>query len=601
MIRVKLVIVGSPECGKTSLLLALQLEKEIDDNHLQLEKETHQGMHAHAPSTYGVEENSDYMITQNLMVDNTPFMANILETNGSEEYDRLRPLHYPHTDCFMVCVDMASDSSRSMCTKFVTEIERYSPNANIVVVGTKSDLPNREPASSLLANGGLLGLVSSNACVECSARLNEGVREAFEAALRLPAAALRLPAAAGKTKMMAPVSGKMGFALFCCCPCLAAGGLCYAICVGCGMCVHACTARGAKCCSSQTAETKAADTQTTACATRSAAEVRQDGLALVTTEPMQTMMMHGTSGKRDFARLNTAVISASTAVESGVNCATKRRVCAMLLTQAEVRRILQQCDDLRFTTELQSLYSLRDEPAYLMQVTESMYRAVVRNHMRERVRRTSDGKAPSAVPVAATAVTKSVAASVSAFWAASVADEAEAGTEDVRVDADGGEGEGVDADGGGGEGTVCADLVEAALLQVFSARAIYQHDDEMVAFMRTLVHVRLDLTGDCELEVGCLLSPTAMATEIHLLQPAKPVKRPRGSCECESGESILTGNEGGGGRDEDEDEEGKEGEKKDEGGCSSSGVPSPSTLGAQIDAAWQEEGKLLVVLAGSGS
>jgi len=52
------------------------------------------------------------------------FSLSIWDTAGSEHYDRLRPLTYPHTDVFLVCFDL----DRTPCEeikRFTSEIEHF--------------------------------------------------------------------------------------------------------------------------------------------------------------------------------------------------------------------------------------------------------------------------------------------------------------------------------------------------------------------------------------------------------------------------------------------------------------------------------------------
>jgi GTPase SAR1 family protein len=105
-------------------------------------------------------------------------------------YDRLRPLSYPQTDCFMLCFavnDWASlEEARD---KFVPEVRRSCPTTPIILVGTKADLRETDGASSLIpvATGvelaKALGLV---AYVECSAKTSRNVFETVRLAIKVP-------------------------------------------------------------------------------------------------------------------------------------------------------------------------------------------------------------------------------------------------------------------------------------------------------------------------------------------------------------------------------------------------------------------------------
>jgi len=63
------------------------------------------------------------------------------DTAGSSEYDEMRPLSYPGTDCFIVCFSLTSKSSlESVQKKWAPEIKSNCRGAPLVLVGTKSDL-----------------------------------------------------------------------------------------------------------------------------------------------------------------------------------------------------------------------------------------------------------------------------------------------------------------------------------------------------------------------------------------------------------------------------------------------------------------------------
>jgi small GTP-binding protein len=64
-----------------------------------------------------------------------------LLTSAQEEYDRLRPLSYPSTDCFLMCFSISSPPSYDNCRlKWKPEVNHYNPNARIILIGTKKDL-----------------------------------------------------------------------------------------------------------------------------------------------------------------------------------------------------------------------------------------------------------------------------------------------------------------------------------------------------------------------------------------------------------------------------------------------------------------------------
>ena len=57
-------------------------------------------------STIGVE-----FATRSIQVDSKTIKAQIWDTAGQEDYDRLRPLSYPQTDVFLICFSLVSPPS----------------------------------------------------------------------------------------------------------------------------------------------------------------------------------------------------------------------------------------------------------------------------------------------------------------------------------------------------------------------------------------------------------------------------------------------------------------------------------------------------------
>jgi small GTP-binding protein len=118
------------------------------------------------------------------------------DTAGQDDYDRLRPLSYPQTDCFLICYSTISPSSLANVThKWYPEDHHHVPNAPIVLVGTKLDLTtdgtvlarleerNLRPVSFAEAD---VVAKSINAAkhIQVSAFTREGVKQCFEECVR---------------------------------------------------------------------------------------------------------------------------------------------------------------------------------------------------------------------------------------------------------------------------------------------------------------------------------------------------------------------------------------------------------------------------------
>eukprot|EP01138_Halocafeteria_seosinensis_P016390 gb/GECG01016721.1/.p1 GENE.gb/GECG01016721.1/~~gb/GECG01016721.1/.p1 ORF type:complete len:195 (+),score=27.20 gb/GECG01016721.1/:1-585(+) len=163
----KCVVVGDGGVGKTCLL------------------------HSYTSNTFIGEYQATVFdnFSANVTVDGEPIILNLWDTAGQEDYDRLRSLSYGNTDVFLLCFSIASKDSLSNAEhKWYPEIRRHEPNAPIVLVGLKNDLRNdtsgkfecidESEANSMVSKLGTQGYM------ECSALTQDGVKDAFDHAIR---------------------------------------------------------------------------------------------------------------------------------------------------------------------------------------------------------------------------------------------------------------------------------------------------------------------------------------------------------------------------------------------------------------------------------
>lgn len=125
------------------------------------------------------------------------------DTAGQEEFDRLRSLSYDDTHAILLCFSVDSkDSLENIESKWVGEIADNCPGVKLVLVALKCDLrstddddANEEDATAeqqekkpcIDYNQGLDVARRINALryLECSAKKNRGVNEAFTEAARV--------------------------------------------------------------------------------------------------------------------------------------------------------------------------------------------------------------------------------------------------------------------------------------------------------------------------------------------------------------------------------------------------------------------------------
>ncbi|CCD23409.1 Rho family GTPase RHO3 NDAI_0B03750 [Naumovozyma dairenensis CBS 421] len=201
----KIVILGDGSCGKTSLLNVFT--------------------RGYFPEVYEPTVFENYI--HDIFVDNKHITLSLWDTAGQEEFDRLRSLSYSDTHTIMLCFSIDSrDSLANVEHKWVGEIADHCENVNLVLVALKCDLRNNENESNVI-NPGMIQQQQSNnnsnnnipqlqqqqqeqnqqfkkkdlitydegvamakkikalRYLECSAKLNKGVNEAFTEAARV--------------------------------------------------------------------------------------------------------------------------------------------------------------------------------------------------------------------------------------------------------------------------------------------------------------------------------------------------------------------------------------------------------------------------------
>jgi len=174
MRNIKLVAVGDGAVGKTCLLVSYS---------------TGQFPGEYIPTVF-----DNY--STNVMVDG--FITNVMlwDTAGQDDYDRLRPLSYPHTDAFLLMFSVISPASfDNVKSKWAPEVAHYCPGAPVLLVGTKSDLRDNADVTKVLTASGrkavseedgqaLSKQIGALGYIECSAMTQDGVTTVFDEAIR---------------------------------------------------------------------------------------------------------------------------------------------------------------------------------------------------------------------------------------------------------------------------------------------------------------------------------------------------------------------------------------------------------------------------------
>lgn len=152
-----------------------------------------------------------------IFIDGQSVQLSLWDTAGQEEFDRLRSLSYSDTHCIMLCFSIDSpDSLENVQTRWVGEIADNCDGVKLVLVALKCDLRNNEDADidqpiqqniddsfnpynphqsmnpyqqpkrliSYEEGLAVAKKVGALRYLECSAKKNRGVNEAFSEAAR---------------------------------------------------------------------------------------------------------------------------------------------------------------------------------------------------------------------------------------------------------------------------------------------------------------------------------------------------------------------------------------------------------------------------------
>lgn len=174
MQTIKCVVVGDGAVGKTCLLISYTTNAFPEE---------------YIPTVF-----DNY--SAQMSVDGRTVSLNLWDTAGQEEYDRLRTLSYPQTNVFIICFSIGSPSSHANVRhKWHPEVSHHCPNVPILLVGTKKDLrgdtetvkklkeQSLAPTTHQQGNA-LAKQIGAVKYMECSALLQDGVREVFAEAVR---------------------------------------------------------------------------------------------------------------------------------------------------------------------------------------------------------------------------------------------------------------------------------------------------------------------------------------------------------------------------------------------------------------------------------
>ena len=118
----KILIIGDSGVGKSSIL-SCYINNEFTESHI---------------STIGV----DFSITT-IEIDNTVIKLQIWDTAGQERFRNITTSYYRGAQGIIVVYDITDRESYDNVKDWLSEIDRYCKYPNIIIVGNKSDIPNK--------------------------------------------------------------------------------------------------------------------------------------------------------------------------------------------------------------------------------------------------------------------------------------------------------------------------------------------------------------------------------------------------------------------------------------------------------------------------
>ncbi|GJQ67336.1 putative tumor susceptibility [Trypoxylus dichotomus] len=166
--KAKITVVGDGFVGKTCLLVAY---------------------------TRGVFPQEEYIPTvfenyaEEKVIDGEQYSLSLWDTAGQEDYERLRPLSYPNTTCFLLCYSINNkDSYDNIRTKWAPEVRHHMPHTPFILVGTKNDLRDVDDPNIQLVSAKegkkLARQIRAESYLECSAQRLIGLDEIITEAVR---------------------------------------------------------------------------------------------------------------------------------------------------------------------------------------------------------------------------------------------------------------------------------------------------------------------------------------------------------------------------------------------------------------------------------
>lgn len=170
--KLKCLFVGDAQVGKSALMF-LYLKRVFQ--------------HEYRPTIV-----DDYEVK--IVLNGESYTLSLFDTAGQEDWETLRVMAYPDTDVILLCYSVVRpDSMENIKTKWMPELNKYLPDALIVLVGTQVDLresalttTSTDPRSrhiSTREGEDLKQKIGAFRYIECSALTQLNIKEVFDSCI----------------------------------------------------------------------------------------------------------------------------------------------------------------------------------------------------------------------------------------------------------------------------------------------------------------------------------------------------------------------------------------------------------------------------------
>ncbi|CAD8136492.1 unnamed protein product [Paramecium pentaurelia] len=170
--NLKIILIGDSNAGKTSLIIKFKTDRFTLDS----------------VNTVGIDLN----VEKNVKINNQFFDIAIWDTAGQEIYQKMVKFSSKDANTAMICFDLSDSSSIDNVASWIQLLREEAPqNIQMVIIGTKKDLPNKYTQEQLqqIQIAWKANFNNDFPIFLTSSKTGEGIKEAFQSAFELGAKA----------------------------------------------------------------------------------------------------------------------------------------------------------------------------------------------------------------------------------------------------------------------------------------------------------------------------------------------------------------------------------------------------------------------------